>query len=836
MMWSKKLCVVVLMCVAPLWAQQGKSYGLLNRLPDEVMPDKYMRFKVDPIKRVQSHAFTRKRSVLDWRKAMPIGNGDMGATVHGYPDNLTWHIGKNDVWWNNTALPHENVYPCMNLEEIRRRVRSGDKTVGRTIRAALNKRDAAYGKGRAHLTSCARFTLQLCRSSVFYRVSEKLDLATAVATSSFRTNEHYGGDMGGRVESFVSRIDDVLVIRATPQGGGWGIVRFEFGRDPMEPGMRTPKITAEEVDKLYQPQMHAEKQLAWFDMALMGEDAFSVALATDAEGVDLKVVGHDIFARGRTGSGPITFYLSIVSNNDTAEYSAEARRRVKRARSMGWKSLRKRHESWWTNFWQRSWVTLPNSVRERPWYWGLYRAASARRPGKVCPPYTAPWQASNSPGWGIYILTYETTRAVMGLLATNHAETMEPWLALLDRIREPLRPYVRKHYGIEGMCYPHSFTWRGYPLSTTTCDVNQVLAASGESVKYAWDYYEFTGDIDFLRRVGYPMLKDVATFYRNYLTEDDKGNLLVFPSHYLESAVYRTNCLGDVSMIRLTLSDAAKAADVLGVDADLAADWRKALKRIPAYESLPDGRWKMCLEGQMRGGGTIITDLHDLYPVSIGEEADAWHGSPVMRQQARATYEHYLGHKPYAWDISLSFIAAARMGDREYAAKILDIYPKTRDGGNINQSDNASYHREFAYDADGTQGFVVDITSAVVSEFITELMLQSHGGDIRLFPANPLQGNYAFHSLRARGAFLVSSEMRDGKVPYALLQSLDGNRCRIVQPFGKDVEVRVRDLDTGKVVLETKASADEILEFATTKKHIYAIEKKDQPLESVPVI
>jgi hypothetical protein len=32
---------------------------------------------------------------------MPIGNGDFGAAVHGYPDNLTFHIGKNDLWWDN---------------------------------------------------------------------------------------------------------------------------------------------------------------------------------------------------------------------------------------------------------------------------------------------------------------------------------------------------------------------------------------------------------------------------------------------------------------------------------------------------------------------------------------------------------------------------------------------------------------------------------------------------------------------------------------------------------------------------------------------------------------
>ena len=425
----------------------------------------------------------------------------------------------------------------------------------------------------------------------------------------------------------------------------------------------------------------------------------------------------------------------------------------------------------------------------------------------------------------------------MGLLATNHAETMEPWLALLDRVREPARPYVRKHFGLDGFLYPHSVSWRGYPILTSTCDGHQGLAASGESAKYAWDYYEFTGDIDFLRTVGYPMLKDVATFYRDYLIEDEKGNLVVFPSHYLETAVYLTNCLADVSMIRLTLKDAAKAADVLGIDADLAAQWRDALARIQECQALPDHRWKTAIDGRPvgRDARMIVLQLHDLYPISIGEEADAWHGSPAMRRQARATYEYYLSKHPNTWDLSLSFIAAARMGDREYAAKILDFFPRLRDGGNIDRSDNPHNNEDTI--GDGKQSFSVDITSAVASEFITELMLQSHCGDIRLFPANPLEGHYAFHSLRARGAFLVSSEMRDAKVPYVLVQSLRGNTCNLVQPFGQGANVQVRDLASGKIIKQSNpADADQIITFDTTANHVYVIERKDVPLEKVPVI
>ena len=114
----------------------------------------------------------------------------------------------------------------------------------------------------------------------------------------------------------------------------------------------------------------------------------------------MKAVGPEIFARGRQKKdAPITFYIAVVSDRDAKNPTAEAKRLARRARRLGYKRVLKRHTDWWHRFWKRSWVALPDATQERPWYWGLYRAASARRPGKIVPPYSPPWNASNCPGW-----------------------------------------------------------------------------------------------------------------------------------------------------------------------------------------------------------------------------------------------------------------------------------------------------------------------------------------------------------------------------------------------------------------------------------------------------
>lgn len=154
--------------------------GLLTELPDELMTDRHLRVKCDPVWRCGTHNFNdREGSVLDWRKALPIGNGNFGAAILGYPDNYTFHIAKNDVWWDN--LPGVDPYPAMDLAELRRRVTDGDPAVKQDIR-----RTAETGvKPEPAPTTCARLTLQLCRSGTFYNVHEWLNMMNATASTEF---------------------------------------------------------------------------------------------------------------------------------------------------------------------------------------------------------------------------------------------------------------------------------------------------------------------------------------------------------------------------------------------------------------------------------------------------------------------------------------------------------------------------------------------------------------------------------------------------------------------------------------------------------------------------
>jgi hypothetical protein len=79
---------------------------------------------------------------------------------------------------------------------------------------------------------------------------------------------------------------------------------------------------------------------------------------------------------------------------------------------------------------------------------------------------------------------------------------------------------------------------------------------------------------------------------------------------------------------------------------------------------------------------------------------------------------------------------------------------------------------------------------SVVPCTIQEMLMQSFDGTIRLFPNWPKNQDARFGTLRARGAFLVSAELKGGVVSGVSIRSERGGNCVLVNPWpGRKVKV-----------------------------------------------
>lgn len=112
-----------------------------------------------------------------------------------------------------------------------------------------------------------------------------------------------------------------------------------------------------------------------------------------------------------------------------------------------------------------------------------------------------------------------------------------------------------------------------------------------------------------------------------------------------------------------------------------------------------------------------------------------------------------------------------------------------------------------------------------------EMLLQSNEGKIRIFPAIPKGWAPAF-KLRARGAFIVSSEMKnDGSIPAIYIESLNGNNCKVVNPW-EDKKVAIWKVNGTKRKVKYKIENNNIIVFKTLTDDSYLIVPDELVMEN----
>lgn len=820
--------------------------GILPNLPDETMVPGRMRINTDGRKEAEKHFYHRNSTVSDFRYAYILGSGDFGASVHGTPDNYTYHLAKNDLWWDDYEQDPPCYYP-EGLEDLRKRIIAGDSLLKQDVFVCANNRSRQPAQ-----TSAARLTLHLCSGGVFTGIREHLDMHSGILTQNYSLGDQ-NGIIKGRdftTLSCISPAENVMIISCTASrlAGHLGKVSLELTKDPMEVNANSGfhsaeeiKRLEEEIEKYYTPVPFSDGEYFGFNMRLRsGVDPnnspdmhYTVMMRSSDKNFKVYSAGSKVIAEGRPQGESVMFLLTIVSTYDAEDTMAEAKRRLDKISGYHMPVSIAAVSDWYYHIWKRSWIRLPDVKYSKPWYWGLYQAMCARKPGKFASGYLAPWYQSTFASWGYHILTYEQAKTNLGLLTTNHSELLEPWFRLLQDSREKLQKFTKGFYGLNGTAYPHAISGTGTIISSTiTLNGTMMnLQTTGESVKYCWDYYDFTGDVDFLREVGYPLIRDAAVFYHEYLLTADDGEKYIFPSRTQEFTntigllnEYMTNSLIDLCMFRNTFRNAIAAAKILGTDEELVKLWEEDLAGMRKdYPVWPDGTWKTAEDTDDRTLDYGPAGVTDVSPVAYTGEVDAWHGeSPELMEAARRTVMKHIKDNEIPWDRSFGMISRLRLGDSKYAGQIIRLIPEEYEtGGNF---DDLMF-----LDCD----FSVGKGAASTSEVISEMLLQSQGNVIRVFPAWDTQvGDASFFSLRARGAFLVSAELRDKEVAYAIIRSIRGNLCRVANPFGSNV--RVRNLENNELVDFT--TENDVISFETMSGYEYVVESSERPLESFPVI
>lgn len=451
------------------------------------------------------------------------------------------------------------------------------------------------------------------------------------------------------------------------------------------------------------------------------------------------------------------------------------------------------HTNWWTDYWKKCEISLPDKFLERQWYLEMYKFGAASR--KDAPPIClqAVWTADNgqTPPWrGDFHNNLNTQLSYWPGYSSNHMEESSVFTDWLWRIKDNGIEYTRKFFGVEGMNVPCVSTldgraiggWNQYSHSPT---------AAGWLSQHFYLQWKYSADDIFLKERAYPWVKEAARFFDNIAVKGKDGKLKLPLSSSPEindnsiDAWFKetTNC--DLSCIKITYKAAIEMAEALGLKEE-AKHWITQSAKWPDYATDSTGL-SIAPNYPLSYSHRHLANMQAIHPFGLLDVSQGKEIEKLIKRSIHHTEE--MGTRGWC-GYSFSWLACfqARVFDGDAAARSLHIFAKAFCSPNsfhLNGDQLKKGYSGFTYRPFTLEG------NFACAQAIQEMLMQSHTDVIRVFPAIPEDWRDAsFKNMRARGAFLVSASYKDGDVERIEIYSEKGGKMKIFNPFTRKVEER----------------------------------------------
>ncbi len=702
-----------------------------------------------------------------WPEALPVGNGRMGAMVFGTVKQEHIQFNEETLW---TGQPHDyaNQEAHLYLDEIRSLLFQGKQKEAEDL--AMEKFMSVPLRQKAY-QPFGDVYIDFENHDHYTNYYRELDLENAICKTTYTIDQ-----TNFTREVFASYPDDIVVIHL--QSEGPSSMNFSVGMASLheqksiqvEDGLLIMDVVVKDGGMKGQSQLMVTTN----GTTNVQNDRISVEQANEA--TIYLTASTNFINYKELAENPLPRDLNTLNNRDYQE--------IRQKHTADFQSLFNRFSlDLGTN--QRD--TLPTDTRIRhssdfpdpqlvSMYvqYGRYLLISSSRPGTYPANLQGIWNYELQPSWDSkYTVNINTEMNYWPAELTNLSECHEPLFQLISECAETGRNTAKAHYQANGWVLHHNTDqWRGTaPINHSNHGI--WVSGSGWLSRHLWERYLFTQDEEFLRNRAYPIMKEAAIFYKDFLIEDPKtGWLISTPSNSPEIGGLVAGPTMDHQIIRSLFRSCVESCKILGIDNEFANELEALIPRIAPNQIGQYGQLQEWLEDKddPENKHRHVSHLWGMHP---GKDIN-WEESPELMEAAKQSLI-FRGDEGTGWSLAWKINFWARLLDGNHANEMIKMLFRPVESDRSSHRGGGSYMNLF----DAHPPFQIDGNFGAAAG-IVELLVQSHLSTIDILPALPdAYPEGSITGVCARGGFELDFEWKDKKLEKLTVKSKAGKKCKL---------------------------------------------------------